>query len=381
MRTRTSPLSLIISGAPILLLATQVYSQDSAAGGGSGLLWEFVVGIAVIIAFGGIVAWFYSRRETEPVVTLPKGKGIVYEWKPEHFGEKSDPGSKAVDKSSKDAVSAGGESANPSLHGVDIEDIKDKMEKIRFERLPINALEGLNRPRQFTPLPTGDEERLLAAIDDSDVEFVESESARSLALDVLAGYRTSNAVDAIGNMAIYDLSSSLRAKAVGILADIDHESVFESVILSCADPSREVRAAGAKALFKLSFKRTDAWTRLAECGDVYRMSQAAKAAIEADFVDRSLERLVHEDGAYAEEALALLALMIRAGETEPLLEYMVNGEKKDIKLALLRVFRIVDCKTLKKRLGEILDSGEVPREIELETRAFVKSREEVSAVS
>ncbi|HUF04194.1 MAG TPA: hypothetical protein VMM38_08460 [Aridibacter sp.] len=301
-----------------------------------GLVWYFVF---AVIAAAGAVFWMLKQRQSRVVQGIPKGNGINYEWKPEKSEEQEseDTAEKADNSGSKKRT----RSAYPSLHGIDIDDVKEKMNRIRFQRLPINRLDSLSSPRPFNALPEGDEEELLKAIEESDVEFVEDEQVREAALDALAGFRTRNSVEAIAQMATYDLSSSLRSKAVGILTDIDHESVFESVILSCADPTRGVRAAGAKALFKLSFNRTDAWLRLAECADQYRVSQAAKAAIEADFVGRSLERLVHKDIAYAGEALALLALLIKAGETDELLDFLLVGEKKDVKLALLRVFRIV----------------------------------------
>ncbi len=74
---------------------------------------------------------------------------------------------------------------------------------------------------------------------------------------------------------MYDISSNLRSKAVSVLADFDHESVFETVLLCCADPTREVRAAAARALFNLSFERSDSWARIAQCDDEFRMVQAA----------------------------------------------------------------------------------------------------------
>lgn len=337
-------------------------------------MWVFLVGMIVALAVGGLIAWRMNQKELTATTAGVKEIGFGPDKSPAGEGGA---GNKADRRRASRSHDSG--SANPSLHGIDIDDVKEKMEKIRFERLPINRIDALKSPRTFSALPAGDDEELLRAIEDSDVEFVEDEEVRDAALDVLAGFRTRNSVDAIAQMAIYDLSSTLRSKAVGILADIDHESVFESVILSCADPTREVRAAGAKALFKLSFNRTDAWLRLAECGESYRVSQAAKAAIEADFVGRSLERLVHKDVSYAGEALALLALLIKAGETDELLDYLLLGDKKDVKLALLRVFRIVGDEAAIEKLRMLVDSESLTDDILAEASVVVGSKEEAVA--
>ncbi|MEO6051318.1 MAG: hypothetical protein ABIP78_08305 [Pyrinomonadaceae bacterium] len=74
----------------------------------------------------------------------------------------------------------------------------------------------------------------------------------------MTAFRTRNSVEALSQIALYDLSSNLRSKAVATLTDFDHESVFEAILLACADPTREVRAASARGVFRLNFDRADA---------------------------------------------------------------------------------------------------------------------------
>ncbi|REJ78208.1 MAG: hypothetical protein DWQ47_01730 [Acidobacteria bacterium] len=373
MKILNSPKSAILAGT-VLILASETLAQGADSSSGGSLLWVFLVGLIVALAIGAVVTWKFNQKDAERENQGQSGDKESASSNPGERASDSSPSRRGSSKQAEEArMNESLNGANPSLQGIDLDDVKVKMEKIRFERLPINRIEELRSPRPFTALPPGEEEELLKALEESDVEFVEDEEVRDAALDVLAGSRTRNSVDAIAQMAIYDISATLRSKAVGILADIDHESVFESVILSCADPSREVRAAGAKALFKLSFNRTDAWLRLFECEDTYRISQAAKAAIEADFVGRSLERLVHKDVAYASEALALIALLIKAGETDELLDYLVRGEKRDVKLALLRVFRIVESEEVVGKLKEIAETGGISEEIIEEVRKLTEN--------
>ena len=182
----------------------------------------------------------------------------------------------------------------------------------------------------------------------------EDAEIRGLSLKILAAFRTSNSVSAISQMALYDLSSKLRSNAVTVLAGIDHESVFESIVTACADPTREVRAAAARGLFRLNFDRAHAWTRIVETGDESRMRQAARAAMEGDLVERSFERLVHKDNNIAYEAYAVTALLIKAGETEPIYRTLAEHKEEDVKFALLHVLRTIRNETTFDSLSELL---------------------------
>ena len=91
-------------------------------------------------------------------------------------------------------------------------------------------------------------------------------------------------------------------------------------MLACADPTREVRAAAARGLFRLSFDRADAWKRIIDTKDDFRMSHAARAATESGIVAKSFDRLLHDEMKIAYEAFALVGLLIKAGETDQIFE-------------------------------------------------------------
>src|SRR5204863_3413244 len=182
---------------------------------------------------------------------------------------------------------------------------------------------------------------LLNAIEQANDEFEEDEEVRDLAVRILTAFRTRNSVEALAQIALYDLSSNLRSKSVSILTDFDHESVFETILLACADPTREVRAAAARGLFRVNFDRADAWKRLIEAGDEYRMSHAVRAAIEAGLTQRSFDRLVHDDLKIAYEAFALVALMITAGEDKEIFDAIRDHRDERVKFALLHVLKVI----------------------------------------
>lgn len=204
-----------------------------------------------------------------------------------------------------------------------------------FAAFPVASFVRLQKANAFLQLPDSTDPALLNAIEQTNEESDEDVAVRSRALALISGYRTSNAVGAVAQMALYDLSSKLRSDAVLQLAEFDHESVFETIVTCCADPTREVRASAARALFKVSFDRAQAWTRIVESGDKARMRHAARAAIEGDLVTRSFDRLTHSDRKVAYEAFAMVTLLIRAEELEPIEKALESHRDENVKLALL----------------------------------------------
>lgn len=223
-----------------------------------------------------------------------------------------------------------------------------------FAALPINEFVRLKRSNAYLQLPDSQDLSLLDAIEQTSEDSDADAQTRTLALKILATFKTSNSVAAIAQIALYDFSSKLRSDAVSILAAMDHDSVFETIVTACADPSREVRAAAARALFKLTFDRAQAWTRVIESGDAARMRHVARCAIEGDLVQRSFDRLAHTDRKAVYEAFALTALLIRSGESEPVYKALVEHRDENVKLALLHVMRTVRDENTFEGLSDLL---------------------------
>ncbi len=256
---------------------------------------------------------------------------------------------------------------------------QEKMRRLQYVQLPINSFSQLAPAKGYAPLPTANDAALLSAIEQANEEFEEDEAVRELALKVLAMFRTTNSVEALAQIALYDLSSNLRSKAVTTLTEFDHESVFETILLACADPTREVRAAAARGLFRLSFDRAHAWKRLLESDDAFRMTHAARAAIEAGIVTKSLDRLIHEDVKVAYEAFALTSLLIRAGETREIFEAVREHKDERVKFALLHVIKVHKDDRMLGELVRLQREVSLPAEVAERMRETVKSFEAVTA--
>jgi hypothetical protein len=175
-------------------------------------------------------------------------------------------------------------------------------------------------------------------------------------------FRNRNSVEALSQVALYDLSSSLRVKSLMTLSEFDHESVFEPILLACADPTREVRAAAARCLTKLSFNRADAWARITELKDTWRLKQCAKAAVESGLVERSFDRLTHNDYKHVYEAFALIALLIKADETELVLDKLENHPDMNVRMAILHIIKVLDAKNTVPNLYKLAVKPELSHE-------------------
>ncbi len=258
-------------------------------------------------------------------------------------------------------------------------EFKEKLQTLQYNQLPIFKFQKLELARPFAPLSISSDDALMSAIEQTHDEFEEDEEIRNLAVRILTRFRTRNSVEALSQVALYDLSSNLRSKAVTILTDFDHESVFETILLCCADPTREVRAAAARGLFRLSFDRADAWSRIAETGDEFRMRQSTLSAIEADLLTRSFDRLTHQDQKIAYEAVALLSLMIRAGETAQILKAIETHNDTNVKLALLHVIGLTKDESTISTLHEILEKPSISIELKDKINEIIQSFELIPA--
>ena len=250
---------------------------------------------------------------------------------------------------------------------------QERMRRLQYAQLPINSFSQLAPVKRFTPLPVSDNEDLLTAIEQAHEEYEEDEAVREVALRVLAAFRTRNSVDSLSQIALYDLSSNLRSKAVAALTEFDHESVFEAILLACADPTREVRATAARGLFRLSFDRAHAWKRIIQTKDGFRMSHGARAAIESGIVAKSFDRLVNEDLKIAYEAFALVSLLIKAGETDIIFAAIRRHKDERVKFALLHVLKVHKDERTRIGLNKLRIESSIPPDVVERVNETVKS--------
>lgn len=176
---------------------------------------------------------------------------------------------------------------------------------------------------------TSDDERLAQALS---ALSCQGEEQRSEALKTLVQFRVQSAVDGIARVARFDSEPAIRSLAISSLGSISHESVFAGILIGMADESREVRAAAARSLSRLSFDRADAYVRVIETADDETIHEVAKACIQAGIVSQNLDRLANSDHRQAYETFSLICLLAKARMNEPLLEAIADHPRVDVRL-------------------------------------------------
>jgi len=155
---------------------------------------------------------------------------------------------------------------------------------------------------------------------------------RAEALKALAQFRVRSSVEAITRLARHESEPNLRAIAIFSLGAIDHESVFAPILIGMADESREVRAAAARALNRLSFDRADAYVRVIETSDEETINNVARACIQAGIVSQNVDRLASSDYRQAYETFSLICLLAKANMNDPILNVIVDHSNTDVRL-------------------------------------------------
>jgi len=317
----------------------------------SSFMWYMFIGL-LLAGLVGMLVWRSKNKDEQEEDSKKKTSSSSNE-KLSTFPEGLPQTSKVLDKQGT-ADAKGAKSFKESMA---------KIKQKQFEELPINNFDDLKQVAPYNLLPLSNDDGLLSAVEQAQDEYEEDVAVRELAVKVLAKFRNRNSVEALSQITLYDLSAQLRSKAVSVMAEFDHESVFETILLACADPTREVRAAAARALFQLTFSRADAWTRIARCDDEFRMVQAARAAIESDLVKRSIDRLVHEDEDHAYEAFALVALLVRAGETHEIFELIKDHRDKNVKLAIFQALKVLKEEQTLPDLYSFIERNSLPEDL------------------
>jgi len=201
-------------------------------------------------------------------------------------------------------------------------------------RLLADEISNLEPAASFADLAeTADDPRLVQALENINSEDL---GERSDAIKALGQFPVQSAVSALARLARLDPESSLKALAISSLAFINHESVFPAILIAMADESREVRAAAARSLSRLSFDRADGYIRVTETNDAVVLREVADACIKAGIATQSIDKMSSGDH-QAYESMAVVSLLVKAGRFEPLLEAMSNHPDLDVRLVVIHV--------------------------------------------
>ena len=179
----------------------------------------------------------------------------------------------------------------------------------------------------------------------------------------LAQFQVRRAVEALAALAVRDPEAAVRSAAVTSLGLINHESVFVHVIVALADEAREVRAAAARSLSRLSFDRAEAYVRVIGTADEETLRVVAQSCIKAGLAAQALSRLASEDRRQAYESFSLLSLVARAGETQPILDTIECHRDIEVRLICIRLLDLTAQPRLCEQLLRIAENGGIPERV------------------
>jgi hypothetical protein len=267
----------------------------------------------------------------------------------------------------------------PALTACSVESLELDWNAPATARAPFEARQSEGSDANMRAIvPANDYEELPESVEDESlvaalvrIESTDAES-RVNAAQHLAQFQVRRAVAALAHAARHDTEDAVRSAAVNSLGLIHHESVFAHVIMGLADEAREVRAAAARALSRLSFERAEAYVRVAETADPRMLRDVAHACAKSGLAAQAVGRLTSEDRRQAYEAFSLLSLCIVGGETTPLLDAI--GSHRDDEASLTCIQLLGDSLTPEvcEHLRRLAAEGGMPERVRRSIRETVE---------
>ena len=200
---------------------------------------------------------------------------------------------------------------------------------------------------------TSDDEYFIKAMSQIESQVI---GQRLDGIKLLAQYPIKGTVTTLAKLARIDSESSLRSAAILSLAIINHESVFPAVLIAMADESREVRAAAARSLSRLSFDRADAYIRVTQSGDAESIRNVAAACIKAGIAAQSIDRLMNGDH-QAYEAMAVVSMLVKAKSFVPLLNAIAHHPNVEARLTLVNLLALSGETEVVEQLRELIEDS------------------------
>lgn len=207
---------------------------------------------------------------------------------------------------------------------------------------PAKPVEGLEQESTEAPFLDA-----LVAIESIDAD------ERAAAIKMLVQYRVQKSIEAIAKVARHDSEPSLRSLATTSLGSLNHESVFPTILIGMSDEAREVRAAAARTLNRLSFDRADAVARVVESGDAEMIQSVARAVVNSGMLAQNIDRLANSDHRQAYETFTLISVLAQGNMAEPVVHAITTHSRTDVKLKLVHLLACTGAPEVASQLRQI----------------------------
>jgi hypothetical protein len=375
-----------VSALSVLLVLTDISlaqtlrvtaSQPPASSGGSSLPW-----IVIALVIGCVIAWIIrgklEKASADPPLAVdgrpardPRDRQPNDGWQPGERRSRSEDVPVERRKSTSKAMPTVYEPAERERILAWIEKII-RENKVDVSVHPVFSITTMPSFEPYASLDSVDDPLLNIAIRNASDENQPDITVRQDAIEVLATFRTPESIEALSQIALYDISSEQRSLALTILGEFDHPSVLLPIILAMGDPTREIRAAASRALNRVTFCRSNEWLRIAQSDDQFLVNQCARAVASVGFAKHVLPRLVNSEGDSMMEALGIVALLVRGSETDDMLDLLRSGSDKLVARALLHALQLTGDVGIMKKLISLLESQEIAKNIQPNVERIVE---------
>jgi hypothetical protein len=144
------------------------------------------------------------------------------------------------------------------------------------------------------------------------------------------------------------------------------EELWRSIATAFDDPIRERREEAARALVQIAERsaksRAEIFARALLEADAERRRRIGEAICSAGLADEAISRLGNEDEE-AREAFALLFVLAKAGELEPLARAIRESESNRIRLTIVRLLALCDHPDVLPTLKRLVAQTELPSDV------------------
>jgi len=151
-----------------------------------------------------------------------------------------------------------------------------------------------------------------------------------------------------------------RAAALHELADRAGAESFDLITAAFDDPSPDVRNAAAHALHDLETDKAASFTRALRAASPERRRKIGKAIAESGLAKVAVNNLTGEgrDRTYA--AFALLFLMAKAGEVQPLMRVIEQHQSTEVRLAVVKLLTLCGQPEIVPAFRRLVVRGSLP---------------------
>ena len=162
---------------------------------------------------------------------------------------------------------------------------------------------------------------------------------------------------------LHDPAAGQRAGALADLARGGGDQAFELITAAFDDPSPVVRNAAARALFQLDTQPAESFARALRVASAQRRRNIGFAIASSGLASDAISNLHRRSISQTHDALAVLYLMTRAGEVQPLLKAIEENSASDTRRTCVKLLALTGQLEVLPALRRISVRASLPNDV------------------